>query len=257
MIHQPTFYLQESVDRAIERIRNFCPEEGYYLCCSFGKDSVVLLELAKMAAVKFNAHFHRSTVDPPELIRFGKDHYPEVEIGKPPMSMFNLILEQGCPPLRTMRYCCRIFKESHGSGRVILDGIRSSESETRHNRQLVDSCPSKAKVMVHPILDWSESEVWDFIHTYEIPYCGLYDEGFSRLGCIMCPNAYYKTRLKEAARWPRFFAAYMRCFDKLVKQPNKTWQSGEEVMRWWLEEKRWKEKDCKQFEKIMLQYIRR
>lgn len=252
--HQPTLYLHQSIDRAIKRIQTFCPQEGYYLCCSFGKDSIVLLELAKMAGVKFDSHFHRSTVDPPELIRFGKEKYPEVAIEKPPISMFKLILENGCPPIRRTRYCCRVFKEEKGIGRIVMTGIRANESENRQGRKVVESCRNNASIIVNPLIDWHESEVWDFIHSYGIPYSCLYDEGFSRLGCIMCPNAYYKTRLKEAARWPRFFAAYMGCFEQLAADENRTWKTSEEVMRWWLEEKKWDATSYQLFNSIMLEY---
>ena len=248
---QRALFLGSKVDIAIERMRSFCPPEGHYLACSFGKDSVVLLELAKMAGVKYEAHFHRSTVDPPELIRFGKFHYPEVTLDRPPTSMFKLILKEGCPPTRLMRYCCRIFKEGYGVGRVVLTGVRRAESQNRRNSKLVYTCPQLAKTTINPILDWTDIEIWDFIHTRDIPYSSLYDEGFKRLGCIMCPNGYYKLRLREAERWPRFFLAYWRCFEKLAARGDRTWQSAEEVMRWWLEEKKWKGKDHELFAKLL------
>lgn len=54
------------------------PENGFYLAFSGGKDSQVLYHIAKMAGVKFKSHMNLTSVDPPEVIRFVKQHYPDV-----------------------------------------------------------------------------------------------------------------------------------------------------------------------------------
>lgn len=77
MIHQLDFNGIDKVEKAIKRIQLYEPEEGYYLCFSGGKDSCVIKALADMAGVKYDAHYSVSSVDPPELVRFIKDNYPE------------------------------------------------------------------------------------------------------------------------------------------------------------------------------------
>ena len=79
MIHQLDFNGRDKVDKAILRLQTYEPKEGYYLCFSGGKDSVVIKALADMAGVKYDAHYSVTSVDPPELVRFIKDKYPEVE----------------------------------------------------------------------------------------------------------------------------------------------------------------------------------
>lgn len=69
-IGQLNIYGQDKVQVAIERFENFEPPEGYFLAFSGGKDSSVILALAKMAGVKFDAHYTLTSVDPPELVRF-------------------------------------------------------------------------------------------------------------------------------------------------------------------------------------------
>jgi len=81
----------DKVSKAIDRLKAFEPEEGYYLAFSGGKDSVVIKALADMAGVKYDAHYSLTTVDPPELVRFIKEKHPEVEIVKPKLSMWKLI----------------------------------------------------------------------------------------------------------------------------------------------------------------------
>ena len=60
------------------------------------------------------------------------------------------------------------------------------------------------RVMVRPIVDWTEKDVWNYIRAHNLPYPSLYDEGFSRLGCIGCPLASRANREKEYKRWPYF-----------------------------------------------------
>lgn len=251
-MRQRTLFLDSKVEQAIENLREFCPPKGFYACNSFGKDSVVLMRLLKLAGVPYDAHFHPSTVDPPEVRCFGKEHHPETVIEKPPDSMFKLILRQGIPPTRRMRYCCRVFKEEMGVGRIVLTGVRRAESRTRMDRQLVSTCPRMGKIVVNPLIEWSEEDIWDFIHTYDVPYCPLYDEGWKRLGCIGCPVAYFRTRLKEFERWPKFFRAYMQCFNKLAEREDRTWNTGDELFRWWTEEGRWKDEDHQRYSRLLM-----
>lgn len=240
MVLQRALFLNQKVEIAISVLKDFEPEDGYYLGFSGGKDSLVLKALADLADVKYEAHFHRTTVDPPEVIRYIKAYHPGVIFDKPPMSMFALIVDRGIPPLRQMRYCCRVFKEEYGTGRIVLLGTRREESRARRDRQLVWFCSSRAKTVINAIVDWTSDEVWDFIYEQKLDYCCLYDEGFiKRIGCILCPCASAKTRGLEADRWPRFYKAYLKCFEKMLEKrramgKKTTWKTAQEVMDWWL-----------------------
>lgn len=78
----------DKVKVAIARLREFEPPEGYYLAFSGGKDSVVIYDLAVKAGVRFDAHYNLTTVDPPELVKFIKQQYPEVERHRPKENMW-------------------------------------------------------------------------------------------------------------------------------------------------------------------------
>ena len=67
---QINFKGENKVEVAIQRIKTFEPEEGYYLAFSGGKDSIVCKELLTMAGVKFESYYNHTTVDPPELIYY-------------------------------------------------------------------------------------------------------------------------------------------------------------------------------------------
>lgn len=74
--------------------------------------------------------------------------------------------------------------------------------------------------MLNPIIDWTTDEVWEFIHEYNIPYCELYDQGYKRLGCIGCPMGSVEHRLKEFEKYPKYKAAYIRAFDRMIAERN-------------------------------------
>jgi phosphoadenosine phosphosulfate reductase len=226
---------------AIQWIKEHEPQEGYYLAFSGGKDSIVIYDLAVKAGVKFEARFHMTTVDPNEIRYFIRDNYPDVIWDRPKTSMFKLIEKHGMPPTRTMRWCCRELKEIGGRGRLVMTGIRHAESNNRAKRKLFEeSRAEKGKFFLHPIIYWSDSDVWDYIKRNNMKYCCLYDQGKSRIGCIMCPMQNTKGMLKDKEMFPKYYNAYLRAFGRMLKSlkaKGKEWRHGttpEEVMYWWI-----------------------
>lgn len=108
-------------------------------------------------------------------------------------------------------------------------------------RRTVEQCYRTGKVLVNPIIDWADDDIWEFIRTYHVPYCSLYDEGCKRLGCIGCPLGGYASQKKEFERWPAYRRLYIHAFDDMLtarKKSGKTnhhslWKDGEGVFRWW------------------------
>lgn len=228
----------DKVRTAIDRIREFEPPEGYFVAFSGGKDSIVTLDLVRRSGVKHDAHYNITGIDPPELFYFIRDNYPEVERHRPEKTIWKLIVEKRMPPTRKVRYCCEVLKERGGRERRVITGIRHAESVRRSKRSMVEACfKEKLRTFLHPIIDWSNGDVWDYIRSTNLPYCKLYDEGFKRLGCIMCPiNG---NRVKEVKRWPRYYQKYLRAFDGCLRKRRKdglktTWETGEQMMQWWL-----------------------
>lgn len=204
------------------------------------------------------------------------------------VTMWNLIPRKLMPPTRINRYCCTYLKESGGDGRLCVTGVRWAESARRkgnqgivtviksdkikqirqnsnfsdtklggvvlvndneESRRMVEQCYRRGKTTLNPIIDWTDREVWDFIHAENVPYCSLYDEGCARLGCIGCPMAGKRGRSLGFQRWPKYKALYLRAFERMaherIKRGIPGWQSGCEpvevdvaryIYRWWMEE---------------------
>lgn len=265
-IHQITLNGKDKVQIAIERFKTYEPEEGYYLCFSGGKDSIVIKALADMAEVKYDAHYNVTGIDPPELVRFIKDKHKDVifEIPKDKdgnrITMWNLIPQKLMPPTQLVRYCCEALKERGGYGRFVVTGVRWAESAKRkNNRHLAEIqgrggkrvfssdnvedaptfkfCHQNHKRVLNPIVDWTDADIWEFIRYYNIPYCELYDKGYKRLGCIGCPMS--SRNEAELNAYPKFRNLYLKAFDEMLKERERRnkpteWANADEVMDWWL-----------------------
>lgn len=246
LIEKTLFGTTDKVQEAIDLLREHEPKDGYYMGFSGGKDSTVAYDLCKRAGVKVDAQYCVTTVDPPEVVYFVREHYPEVWDNrlKPKISMWKLIEKQMMFPSRIMRYCCRVFKEVGGGGRDVVTGIRAEESSRRAKRkQYEPKKADKGHYYIHPIFKWTKEEIWEYIHKYNLPYCKLYDEGYERVGCILCPFQNKKNLERDMKKYPKYVANYIKAGDRAVKRrmekglPTK-WQSGKDMFDWWKGEQR-------------------
>lgn len=268
-------HVTASVKRVVEAY-NFSQHLGLgklWVAFSGGKDSVCLYGVCKLAAEQLGMdledmaefHYNVTTVDPPELVQFIKSKFPFVYRDRPEMTMWDLIVKKRMPPTRIARYCCEYLKERSGKGRFCLTGVRWAESVRRKNtrgvyedygkkpeerilfedntedRRKLEHCVPKQRYIVNPIIDWTDDMVWQFIKTQGLPYCKLYDRGYHRLGCIGCPMAPLREREKEFKDYPKIRDQYVRTYDRMLVARRQAglpteWKSGEQVMKWWLEE---------------------
>lgn len=260
--------LQSKIDYSIALLRKcekmaleYDPENGFYLAFSGGKDSQVLYHLAKMANVRFKAHMNLTSVDPPEVIRFVKQNYPGVELIKPKMSIYSMALKTHLLPTRKMRWCCAKYKEMSGAGKVTLIGIRHAESARRskrnevetgdrrfsgnfdqfseHQEKMVACVGGKDKILISPVLYWTDKDVWDFLNGNNIAHCKLYDEGYTRIGCILCPMSNRKQKLKDVKRFPHVKYKWVQVIQKLIDAGylNRNFADAEFGFNWWISDK--------------------
>ena len=244
---------------------------------SGGKDSDVCLHLVKKSGIPFEVSHSHTTVDAPETVMHVREQFKELELGGikcdisypyykgQRVTMWSLIPMKKIPPTRTVRYCCSVMKETAGKDRFITTGVRWAESVKRRdraafetitpkkenrivfnedndeNRRLFETCQLNAKRTCNPIIDWGDQEIWEYIKSEKIQTNPLYKCGFYRVGCIGCPLAGKKTMQKGFAMYPAYERAYIRAFDKMIR--NRTsrgesgeWKTGLDVFHWWVED---------------------
>ena len=183
-------------------------------------------------------------------------------------NMYDLIVQKKFPPTRLVRYCCEVLKEHSGDGRFICTGVRWAESRKRKDtrgiyedfspnrinnviltndnddtRRLTESCFKRKKMVCNPIIDWETSEVYDYLEESHIKLNPLYSMGFSRVGCVGCPMA-QRYHYRDFSFFPKYRDLYVKAFDKMLiarREAGLTeskfslpWESGEDVMRWWI-----------------------
>lgn len=247
-------------DMAIERIRTFCSQEKPLLAFSGGKDSQAAyhLTLEALGRERFDAAYNVS-LEPPELKYFIRNAYPDVAWNRYPGFNFYTKLPEKGFPMRTRRWCCEYMKEWGGSGRVIITGLRREESQTRRHYGIVEHrgksrlLPSP-KVLINPIIDWTERDVWKYLKSLKVDYCSLYDVGatgkyrgdgvFRRLGCVLCPMETVSQKKQDILRWPKIAEAWHRAFQRLwdnrLSQGNdsclKNWKDADDMFWWWVYE---------------------
>ncbi len=259
----------DKVKIAINRIKNFAPIENgymdtpYYVAYSGGKDSDVIRILCDLAGVKHELYHNLTTADAPETVHYVKS-IEKINISYPDISMWKLIEKKGIPPSRMFRYCCSELKERGGKDRFVMTGVRWDESTKRRNRnslevlrssrknniilnadndenrKLFENCQLKGKKIINPIIDWSDSDVWEFLSFNGCNSNPLYQCGFNRVGCIGCPMVNRAKRIFELEYFPKYKQLFVHAFDRMLKQheyPTAEWKSGMDVYRWWLTDK--------------------
>lgn len=220
-MEQLNFDSETKTDIAIKFIRRYEPAEGYFLGFSGGKDSVVLYDIVIRSGVKFKAYYSCTGIDPPEITRFIRQNYSDVQWLFPKQSFFKELIKRGYPTI-FQRWCCDFLKKAPAKNIQLkhrLMGIRAEESFKRKKRGDINCSPKYTTY--NPIFFWLEYEIWEYVERNNLPYCSLYDEGFDRIGCVICPficgtNSW---KLKQHQnRFPKQYKAFERAMTELWDQ---------------------------------------
>ena len=237
-------------------------EEGYMVGYSGGKDSECLLALYKLSGVKGRPYMSLTSVDPPEVVKYVRQVHPEVQLIRPKKNIFVAATEKGCVPTMLRRWCCAEYKEAVGAGHVVMVGVRRAESVRRARRKEISvtghkdedttldqfvarrerehvCIDGKDKIVLSPMLEWTEADVWDFIGKMGLPHCPLYDRGRHRIGCILCPMSSYANKLRDCKEYPYVKTGWLKVLQYIREQreakgKKNMLSSAEEDFAWWI-----------------------
>jgi phosphoadenosine phosphosulfate reductase len=211
--------LRKKVDRAVKLIQSAGADGSVVeVAYSGGKDSDVILELARMSGIKYRAIYKNTTIDPPFTIKHVREN--GVEVLQPKRTFLQIIEKHGFPN-RLHRFCCAYLKEYKVLDKCVM-GVQKAESTkraARYNEPTECRFYGSKKEHVeafYPILDWNDQDVVEFVtergmrlHPIYYREDGTIDPS-RRLGCMCCPLASKKKRIEEFKKYPNMVKYYLR-----------------------------------------------
>jgi len=200
---------------AVNWLRKHLSNQHSLVRFSGGKDSIVTEHLVKISGISYSLNSTLTGIDPPEVTKFIRDNYPGCTFVRPHQSFWHLITTANPPggTGRGIKWCCTKIKENPSDVIPIkhrIIGIRAEESPARAKYGRYGQ--HKDQLFYYPIFHWKEWQIWEFIEKHGLAYPKLYDEGFDRIGCVICPN-HHNRHQPYRDRWPNHF----KCFEKYVR----------------------------------------
>jgi phosphoadenosine phosphosulfate reductase len=122
----------------------------------------------------------------------------------------NMVNEHGInlfyDSIENRKLCCNIRKieplrRALYNSKIWVTGLRKDQSVTRFYTKLVEWDEDLGLIKINPLLNWTEKDVWKYIHDNDIPYNELHDKGFPSIGCQPCTRAIQSGEDIRAGRW--------------------------------------------------------
>lgn len=214
-IHDKDLFDKSRYEVALERIRAYTNNKKVLCAFSGGKDSQCCYHLLKDAGVEFHAEYSITRFEPPELLKFIRANYPDVTFRRAyKMSLVDEIAYSGLPNMWA-RWCCEAKHTKTVGYDIAVIGIRWEESAKRRNTWRMFGFKPDKTAYLCPICDWTTADVWEYLG--DRPHCSLYDEGYTRIGCVCCPLSPSKLQA-DAKRWPKTAAMLKMGVDRFVSR---------------------------------------
>ena len=104
------------------------------------------------------------------------------------------------------KLCCHIrkiepLKRATQGYKIWIAGLRREQSITRMNLQPVEWDEANQLIKVHPLYNWTEDDVWNYIKKNDVPYNELHDRGYPSIGCEPCTRAVKSGENLRDGRW--------------------------------------------------------
>lgn len=269
------FLENESINKTLEFIWNNYNFDEIRIAHSSGKDSTVcyhilkkVLKLVKISDYKID--FNNTTNDTASTYRYIKAlPKDKLEIHNPEKGWYMWIKKDKNYYIPTVmsRLCCSTYKEGQvkkylnkDKKYLIFLGMRKSESPDRSkydwdlneaflkNKGKLD-VPSNWKRFL-PILNWTDVDIWLYILKNKLKYNEMYNLGFNRCGCLICPYQDDYIDLITEEYYPFLWNRWMNILEINYKEYN-----VESRLKWSLEEwklGKWKDSTSKEYSIIQL-----
>ena len=218
--------LQTDIDSAAAQLKGRTPQEvltwalGNYekisLASSFGAEDVALIDM--IAKIKPDAHVFtldtgRLNAETYEVIAKVQQKYPQIQLRimfPQAEAVEQMVSDKGInlfyDSVENRKQCCYIRKvEPLGRATKGLDawitGLRRDQTANRSAMATVELDGDRNIAKINPLIDWSNEDVWAYIHQNDVPYNALHDQNFPSIGCAPCTRAVEVGEDLRAGRW--------------------------------------------------------
>ena len=170
---------------------------------SGGKDSLATYLVVEKALKSSPPIFFMDTgIELPETVQhikeFAKSRNVSI-IGQEAGDRFWESIDVFGPPARDFRWCCKVLKlgpaatsiaDEMGGETLSFMGQRKLESFQRSIEPRVTENPwVPGQLSANPIQNWNALEVWLYIFKEKADFNPLYNQGYHRMGCYLCPSS--------------------------------------------------------------------
>ena len=218
--------LQTDIDSAAAQLKDKTPQEvltwalGNYdkisLASSFGAEDVTLIDMIakiKPDANVFTLDTGRLNAETYEVIAKVQQKYPQLQLRimfPQAEAVEQMVSDKGInlfyDSVENRKQCCFIRKvEPLGRATKGLDawitGLRRDQTANRSTMETVELDGDRNIAKINPLIDWTNEQVWEYIHANDVPYNALHDQNFPSIGCAPCTRAVEAGEDLRAGRW--------------------------------------------------------
>ncbi|GAB1393200.1 phosphoadenylyl-sulfate reductase [Rhodocyclaceae bacterium] len=182
---------------------------------SLGAEDMVLTDLIWQEGIEigiFSLDTGRLPVETYDLIARVEQHYARrLEIYAPERTSVEAFVgEFGIngfyDSVEARKACCQArkvepLKRALDGKKAWVTGLRAAQSPTREALKPVSFDAAFNLVKINPLADWSEQDVWVYLHANCVPYSALHDQHYPSIGCAPCTRAVQPGEDIRAGRW--------------------------------------------------------
>ncbi|MCA3147494.1 MAG: phosphoadenylyl-sulfate reductase [Burkholderiales bacterium] len=182
---------------------------------SFGAEDMVLLDLIQRHALNisiFTLDTGRLPDETYQLMQAAEERYGAYfDVIFPQAEAVQVLVQKNgingfYQSVEKRKACCAVRKleplqRALTGKKAWVTGLRSEQSVTRHGLIASEQDRQYGVRKFSPLHDWTEKDVWDYLHTHKVPYNALHDRFYPSIGCAPCTRATAVGEDVRAGRW--------------------------------------------------------
>jgi len=183
--------------------------------CSFGAEDVVLIDLiskhaqAIQIATLDTGRLPQATYDVMDACR--EKYGVAIKVYCPDAAeVETMVRESGLnlfyKSVENRKRCC-VIRKVHPLKRALfgqeawITGVRREQADSRQDMAAVEDDKHFGLKKFNPLIEWTETEIWDYIRAHDVPYNALHDQHYPSIGCEPCTRSITVGEDPRSGRW--------------------------------------------------------